>query len=183
MSLKHAYNIIAKSICFNRSATEYEYDNDNKDQIVEILKYLICDTTCKYELNKGLFLMGGVGTGKTMIIEIIREVVISIRKNIEIFDARNINSMYKNEDDIRHLCDGLICIDDLGTEDDIIKDFGTKKTPMHELISARYRKKRYTIMTSNLTIEMMNQKYDIRFMDRCNEMFNIINFNGKSRRK
>ena len=127
--------------------------------------------------------MGGVGTGKTIIIEIIKEMVQASRKMIEIYDAKEINMMYKDDEQILKLQRGIICIDDLGTEESNIKDFGTNISPMFDLLTARYRKNRFTLITSNLDHKEMKEKYDLRFLDRCNEMFNIIPFTGKSRRK
>lgn len=127
--------------------------------------------------------MGGVGTGKTLIIEVIKEMVQASRKIIEIYDAKEINMMYKDDEQILKLQQGIICIDDLGTEESNIKDFGTNISPMFDLLTARYRKNRFTLVTTNLSHDDLKEKYDLRFLDRCNEMFNTVAFNGKSRRK
>lgn len=174
---------VAKDICYKTSKREYDIDEDNKEVITEILKWLICDSSCKLELHKGLFICGGIGTGKTMILDILADMVQISRKTVIIYDAQTINDMYSTIEGKNKLSQGLIGIDDIGTENKSIKVFGTEKAPLYDLLNTRYRYRRLTLATTNIAPNKIVNHYDERFADRCREMFNIIGLTGKSRRK
>jgi DNA replication protein DnaC len=71
-----------------------------------------------------------------------------------------------------------ICFDDFGAE----KLTEAKKENFYYIIDRRYREMRPTIITSNFTINEINQA-EPRIASRFAEMGNILQFNGKDFRK
>ena len=74
-------------------------------------------------------------------------------------------------------CD-LLIIDDLGTEK--ASEFAIEKTFM--LIDTRYRSQKPLVVTSNLTLQLIKQKFGSRIADRLAEMCYTINSTGESYR-
>lgn len=78
----------------------------------------------------------------------------------------------------------LLLIDDLGTEPSTIKDYGTTKTPMIELLYKRYDYRLPTIMTTNYRLSDIESIYNARIADRFKEMCDVLVFeNGSYRGK
>ena len=71
-------------------------------------------------------------------------------------------------------------IDDLGKEPHSVTTFGTQTMPMEDLLSIRYDKRSITLATANLRID--DFKYSKSIKERMKEMFNVIEFKGKSMR-
>ena len=96
--------------------------------------------------------------------------------------ANLIGDIYKNRDNYEtwDLINGNIktcgrpvaeylLIDDLGMEEDMLNDYGTKTQPMAVLLHNRADKGLTTIVTTNFSsLEELRQKYDDRIIDRLN---------------
>jgi DNA replication protein DnaC len=152
-------------------------------------------------LSKGLFIVGGVGTGKSLIFKIFKEYT---RKTLHVnsFKYYNVNEIIDNvnisgKEYLRQFSDNLIdrnqanpytiYIDDIGASNEDINHFGTKTNVIEELFSLRYnvflKYRKLTHMSSNLYPKDLSAKYDVRIVDRIIEMFNVIEMNGISKRK
>ncbi|EOA55602.1 hypothetical protein HMPREF1214_03725 [Bacteroides sp. HPS0048] len=77
-----------------------------------------------------------------------------------------------------------ICFDELGREPRPAKYFGTELNVMQYIFQCRYelRREALTHVTTNLTVEEIQDKYGAYIADRINEMFNVIRLDGASRR-
>lgn len=176
-------------------------DNDNRDIIHQMCWYFAGEKTFPGDLNKGLLLMGGVGIGKSTLMQFfIKNQVRSYR----IISCREIESKFSTDgDDIVKQCSYLqpvatnsdpfghkeigLCFDDLGTEANA-KHYGKEKNVMAEIILNRYDNQidfRATHITTNLNAERIKNEYGARVTDRMREMFNVIEFpdTAQSRRK
>lgn len=177
---------------------QFSVDVDNGEAVIQICQYFSGDNNFKGDLSKGLFLMGGVGVGKTTIMEFFQKnQVYSYRMK----SCREVETDYANQGDIAiHKCSINTqiavnsnpfghqvlgwCFDDLGTEANA-KHYGKDKNVMAEIILNRYdRVIECTHITTNLTAEQVTENYGSRVSDRIRGMFNIIKFpiNAKSRR-
>lgn len=76
-----------------------------------------------------------------------------------------------------------IFIDDLGTEPVEVKDYGTVKMPLVEILFHRYEAQKFTLLTTNEDDASLQRKYGPRISDRLNEMFNRLAFEAQSFRK
>ena len=77
----------------------------------------------------------------------------------------------------------LLAIDDVGTEPSVVKVWGNEISPFVDTIYYRYDRQLFTIMTSNLNVEDLANKYGERIADRFTEMFDRIPFINHSYRK
>lgn len=76
-----------------------------------------------------------------------------------------------------------LIIDDVGTEPANVKVYGTESSPLTELLFARYDRRLWTVITSNLSDDDLRNRYGVRVTDRFNELFDKIYFSGNSYRK
>lgn len=152
-----------------------------------------------YSLDKGLLIMGNVGTGKTELMKFFqknKKQCYAIKTCNEVSESY---SFYKDEiEDVystpidKPLHDPSVffqrkigfCFDDLGTEE-MKNNYGNKKNVMADLILAIYNKKDYSKfhITTNLSKDELTEKYGTRVMSRMREMFNVFVLSGKDRRK
>lgn len=153
-----------------------------------------------FSLNKGICLMGNIGTGKTSLMRMFERnkkqsyTVISCRKVAGDYaenghDALDIYSELRNNytNEIRYFLQPHLgfCFDDLGTEE-IKKNFGNQVNVMEEIILNRYDNKHYgfqfTHLTTNLTADQIESIYGSRVRSRMREMFNVFHLNGNDLR-
>jgi DNA replication protein DnaC len=155
-------------------------------------------------LRKGLMLLGGVGTGKTIFMKVFKSYVHEkrINKEFRIENADDIVELYENYGNPginffrnNYIESGFgfyiqnpqrICIDDLGIEKDSVKFYGNEESVISRLLYARYnhfQRGITTHVTANLDQKMLAEKYGDRLYSRFKEMFNIIILNGEDRRK
>ena len=127
--------------------------------------------------GKGLLLTGNVGRGKSVILNGIIPVIFNgvHKKILKPLSARNLDDVKKNKL-------WAYCIDDIGT-DEIINDYGSKIDPVEFLISDAEDHAKLLIMSSNLTRDMIKERYGLRTLDRINRLCKVIPFTGKSMRK
>ncbi len=204
------YGIHAK-VVKEIAGEDYVIDENNK-RILKLLLYYFNGSPEfenlfdeeNYSLKKGLMLVGKIGNGKTSLMKIYNcycEHANLPEMKFKIVDVRDVTSyfqrngnidkytfnysldVYKNEkQNIKHFC-----FDDIGTELNSVKYFGTDSDPISELFLDRYRifisHRKLTHITTNLGIPAIIERYGERISDRMKEMFNVIHVSGDSRRK
>lgn len=142
-----------------------------------------------YEKNQGLLLYGSVGTGKSFTAACIanyllnenRSVVMTsfvrILQELQGFDREKEEAFANKLNTV-----SLLIVDDLGAERST--DYALEK--VYGIIDNRYRAKKPLILTTNLTLQQMQENSDIRYeriYDRIFEMCFPIEFDGISWRK
>lgn len=90
----------------------------------------------------------------------------------------------KNDSEVLRECynTNLLFIDDLGTEPSSVKDYGTPRTPMVELLYKRYDWKLPVIFTTNYTLSDIEKVYNARVSDRLKDMCDLLVFENGSYR-
>lgn len=187
---------------------QFEIDEFNGSVVSQLCFYFSNDSSFQGDLNKGLFLMGGVGVGKTSIMKFFAR---NQRLSYRMEPCRDVEMNYGslgdeylqkvstnlpisvNADPFGHTNIGF-CFDDLGTEADG-KNYGKSKNVMAEVLLNRYDNNllydevgnpvyTHTHVTTNLTADQIKAQYGSRVTDRIREMFNVIKFStqAKSRR-
>lgn len=129
--------------------------------------------------GKGLLMFGGCGLGKSVIGMYILPLLIKDvhKKVVNIFSAQEFNQKI---DEILKL--HIIYIDDIGTEDNL-NSYGNKRMPFAELCDAAEKKGKLLILTTNLSIDELTQRYGDRVVDRLIATTKAVPFTGDSLRK
>lgn len=156
----------------------------------------------KWDFNKGLFLSGAIGRGKTLTLRLLYEYIADVVNRVpELYDEhRNrLGRMWQSASMIAnsYAAEGLpgleglikprqcLFIDEMGREPNPVSNYGTKMNVIQFLLQIRYdnRHRSVTHVTTNMTLDDVAEEYGLYIADRCLEMFNFIEFNGESLRK
>ncbi|WP_282054505.1 hypothetical protein [Maribacter luteus] len=199
ITLKKIFNREAKILYAERNKV-FTVDSDNKNFLKLLCKYFAKDLSFETEhggsLNKGLFIYGNPGSGKTTSLDIIRNISLkyNIRQlwfpKIEAYEVVNKYNMDKNKDSvIINYSKGNFMFDDIGGEHSAnnIHVFG-KEDIFIRIFLSRYNefvnKGTKTYITSNLPMPAIKKRYGERVEDRFYEMFNLLELNvtGEGRR-
>ena len=169
------------------------FDQYNKIVYDQLTKYFIRSDEFIGELTKGICLIGNVGTGKTLIMDVFKKFTENKVNEYHIFDMKKISRDVQENgvEAVKNYTQGVCCYDDVGFEDKAAY-FGNKICVFTEMINIQYNKFQKTgkicHITTNLGFNedlgfgLLNGKYDPRVFDRVREMFNIIILKGNSKR-
>ena len=176
--------------------TTVKYWDDTVRKIAAVLSHDINEAEkLGVDVNKGIKLIGGVGVGKTSIMKTFANVLsIYNSKEYPTFitaNTNNISNEYAKKDNAlltinrysNEINEGLVkhggwFFDDLGNENEA-SNFGNKSNVMEEIIQLIYNKKHMigkTHISTNLSVEDLQDKYGERVLSRIKEMYNIIVF-------
>lgn len=137
------------------------------------------------ELRKGLYIFGGVGTGKTTAVQLAMQLNILPGKLASCIEMRK-EASKEGQEALDRYEGGTWAFDDLGQEGEC-NHYGTKIYPVQDVCFTRYRNfqsaGKLTHFTSNLHPSQLAEIYDMRFIDRLKEMCNFISHDGESYRK
>ncbi|MCR1025755.1 hypothetical protein NQT66_13110 [Cellulophaga baltica] len=151
------------------------------------------------DFSKGLLIIGGYGAGKTVYMKVLEQCfmdlrymrfkVISTNRVVQKFE--NCHTSFDRTYFFNQMNLGVNLFDDIGSER-LARYFGDVNI-MKEIFEVRYMQHKLTYGTVNYKIdapknvpaalESLGENYGSRFYDRIFEMFNIIEFKGKSMRK
>ena len=129
--------------------------------------------------GRGLLCFGNCGRGKTLICGKILPLVLNhyCRKVVSCYDAQQMNA---DLDAVKQK--HIIYVDDIGTENLSVK-YGEKRLAFAELADEAEKKGKLLILTTNLTIDELREKYGERTIDRLRAITKTVLFSGESLRK
>lgn len=180
-----------KAICGNFTVDAY-----NRSLLNEIFKYANGKSTV-FDSKRGLWLYGTIGTGKTSLIKILREYDAKVKGRTPngyliggygIYSASTVVNQFSRLglDGIDLYCfkKQTCAFDEIGREPLPAKYYGTEMNVMQYVFQMRYdmRNDCLTHVTTNLTPDQIGSVYGDYIADRVNEMFNVIELKGLSRR-
>lgn len=183
------------------TADKYKNATDKLKENISRVSTWLCDPMKR----PGLLLYGNVGTGKTTLLRAIcatinkictreedergiKEDVLDIPNPISIVKAKQIITEYtvrsaqNNRYDLMNKV-ALLAIDELGVESTEAKLYGNVSEPLIDLLCERYDKQLCTIISTNMGLEEIEERYGRRVSDRFSEMFTAIPFTENSFRQ
>ena len=204
MGINRAKHIFLETA--TREYPDYKIDEHNKRVIEALLLYFTnkpgfedVEFITNPSLQKGILLAGNIGTGKTLLMTILRNCYfphqafgikscrdISQRfategmKGIEIFGSRAVKFEYG-----RQRINNMM-FDDLGAEKNMAY-YGNTVNVMQEILLDRYehfvRNGLLTHLTTNLDLNEIEAVYGSRVASRMHEMFNFVMLGGDKNAK
>jgi hypothetical protein len=200
-TLKHVFK--------GQSGKELSIEKERLDDYKTVICYLTnderffdCDNLSKETLpsfDKGILIVGGYGNGKSSVMRALSASMKYYRVRQFRFSTANkivdqfesCQTAYEKKAFWKTFGNGNMCFDDVKTERDA-SNFG-KYNLFKDLIERRYDNDAMTFITCNYNpahpgslnhaLDEFGERYGARVYDRLFEMFNIIEFNGKSLRK
>ena len=199
---------IANNVVLLHQHRPFVIDDDNRDVIRFLLYYF---NNCKlaeevfperkYKLHKHIMLMGEVGSGKTLLMQVFSEYLhytgnerffynLSVTQMVNYYTLHNNLDRYTfNEEENKGFKSTPvnICLNDIGVQTTTFFGMDTTKLT-DEFLHARndiwVQQHKFAHITTNLTVEQLKQIYQDgfgRLIDRF-KTYNIIPLTGKSRR-
>lgn len=169
-------------------------DEDTK-QHIQIAAEWLSDPHGKF----GLMLQGLYGNGKTTLMMAICNLIGYLydsgcsneRMWVKVIEAKEIARLGSRDETresyVQLFNEELLAIDELGEEPAEIINYGMVYTPVKDLLLERYRRQKFTIVSTNLINTRENPQlknhYGERVVDRIREMMKIVVFKNDSYRK
>lgn len=187
--------------CFERTTGKLFFvEPENRIKYEQLIKYFIGIDQEGISLQKGIYLFGAVGRGKTILMESLRLMCSVIENRLDkaghdftrrAFLIKNAKTIVgelaesKSPVVMKRYYSDIYCIDDLGTEEQF-KHYGNDIDVVGDIIIERYQRYQQmgqiTHATSNILPDEWAKKYGDRVASRMNEMFNPIVLTGKDKR-
>lgn len=183
---------------------EYKIDTENNTQISQVSAWASRDENFhkmgeRFHLNKGLLLLGTVGTGKTDLVRLLKKYFYEYMRGVLNFSThtvwkyagefeKNGYQAFDGHEKGNRCYDELCLIDGRQTQPlrEYVTHFGNKLLIGEELIMVRYEAFKnfgwQTHFTTNAEPTQLRHVYGERAYDRLIEMCNFIVFTGESRR-
>lgn len=185
------YDLNALASAFQKLGRSYDPGfsyGHNRDIYRALILWAISHKDSKLDLNKGLFLYGPIGTGKTLALQILAHL-------LEADELRALHYTMTKADDIvdqvmttgnfieiKKLAYRHVFIDEVGQERLFINYFGNELCVMEKVLMYAYDSYRanrtFMHMSSNYEPEKFEQMYGPRVYSRMKEMFNFIKVDG-----
>ena len=129
--------------------------------------------------GRGLLCHGNCGRGKSLICLKIIPLLLNhyCRKIVACYDAQQMNA-HIDAVKAKH----IIYIDDVGTENVSVK-YGERRMAFPELVDEAEKRGKLLMLTTNLSLDEISQKYGERTMDRLVAITTRVKFKGDSLRK
>ena len=180
---------------------QLHWESDTEMVFHDLVRYFIGDTEGTYDVHRGIYLFGGFGVGKTLLMKSFQEFTMLIEERLTLasvaFTPRTFRFNFDKDiameiqrtattDSLRQYFTGMRLFDDLGNEDEK-KIYGNDVNAIAEILLTRYNAYQYggpvTHCTSNLAPHECQEVYGDRVGSRVFELFNHVWLDGGDKRK
>lgn len=129
--------------------------------------------------GKGLLMYGQCGRGKTVIGQLLLPLILNhcCRKIVSCYTAQEMN---QHPDDV--LAKHIIYLDDIGIENHAL-EYGNRRIIFPEVVDAAEHNGKLLIISTNLSLHELTEKYGNRTSDRLRAVTRQIPFLGESLRR
>lgn len=165
-----------------------KYNQAQKTVVYDLLKYFTNQPDSVFHLQKGIYLYGPTGTGKTMLMQLFQKLAAD---TVKAFEISNLTREIQNAKDhpefdiIGSLKQGNRCLDEFGFGNDRVMDHGNETRVYNATLYERHLRSRFgkiTHIISNVPIKDAGKYVDFRNVDRFGEMMTPVLFNGDTMR-
>lgn len=156
----------------------------------------LCDTLAWWLTDPGkkdsLIIAGSVGVGKTTLATALgRFLAEYTNMGALVMDSNAIadgSAISDNEFYARSILHGaypavMLILDDVGIEPETVKSYGNIYHPFASIVETRYARRLPLVITTNLTMQEISDRYGERIYDRLIEMADRISINEESYRR
>ena len=185
---------IVMTLCPN-----FKFTSELEKLYIDIAKYF-CGDSSVYDTEKGLYLYGKYGVGKTLLFKVMSKFIAHGDNYFVKITADRLSDLFQKEgfelferiaaisnNDTLRLRPLNLFIDDVGQGARTVKYYGSETNPMIELLQRRYRvytdAYKLTHVSTNLEPTEIKDLYGEYINSRFKEMFNVILMPGKDMRK
>ena len=195
-----------KQVAKENYGFDYVLNSENEDFLLQVFYWFFNQKGFNGDLNKGLYIKGKVGRGKSitmLIMNVIakwykRSVNRNYNKVFTYYDVLEISDGYKNNEKYEVSENGINLYNDVGREgsrsedapkyeDKVFLLYGQQVNIFSKLIEKEYLKFQKsgvpTIIVSNYPSEYMKAWYGVEIYSRFCQMFNVLEIKGGDWRK
>jgi hypothetical protein len=195
---------IAKIIC-----PEFEITDENRELYEETIKYFAGDGSCKYKLDKGMYVYGDYGVGKSIYFKIFKALnrAVDSPNNFKTLTVTDLIDGVSRKGYQYFLDSGIVpgggygqrtnilwnigadhlLLDDMGQSERFANNFGNKIDVVIAFLQRRYYAfTDYSALThcsTNLIPSEIESEYGEAINSRLRQMCNVILFPGEDKRK
>ncbi len=190
MTKEDAVKVITAAVQVEVESRQRKFVLNNmlKEQVTVMADWLTSDST-----KFGMLMCGQCGNGKSTLVKAFQRILnqANLRDEynnshygIVIIDSKElVNLRLNNYAEWQTLIQReMLAVDDLGTESIEINQYGNIITPLIDLLTKRYDKQLFTLVTTNLKPAEIRERYGDRIADRLNEMMVKIIYRNDSYR-
>lgn len=170
--------------------------SDEKSQVIDDLSRYFSGFEGNLDLNKGIYLVGDFGSGKTSFMHVFHHFLKCFKapQRFQIIGSEEVAELARTKpEQLRKFYAKNLCFDDLGHDAFLVKNYGNEILPFDQILSHRYRafveKGLITHFTANFFIKEndpeINSLADFlspKIIDRLMEMVQVVELPGKSLR-
>jgi hypothetical protein len=181
-----------------REGKQFSGEGSVREVIPQLIRYFIGDSSGELPLNKGIYLWGDTGSGKTFLFEILQEMLKQLglqRQSFKIFNTCDIveKVTLATDFDASFYVSNTAVFDDFGIEDPIVKVFGVDKKPLMQIVPHAYTKYKNSQQMTHFSgmlppVALLKKEskginqIDRRVYERICEMTTLVKLSGKSKR-
>ena len=130
--------------------------------------------------GKGLLMVGGTGTGKSFMGDYVIPTMLRYGTGQRLGCESITMDRLQNEYDIIKQM-GIIYLDDVGNESKT-SDYGNRHDRFAELVENAIRTNKILVVSTNLTVNELKERYNERIIDRLRDITVGVSFTGESLR-
>ena len=142
------------------------------------LNGLVMWLTTHSSTRRNLLIGGPPGVGKTALMTALFRTMTVKGKYPHWISAKDIGDIYRGRAEFYGWKEvnnyQVLCIDDVGMEDDVVNDWGNKTMPMLRLLHNRHDRNLITIFTTNLSWDEILTRYGERVSDRLSNYHRLV---------